>query len=189
MPDTAGDHRLPDQRNVFEKQICAPGAVLAAGALISFEKVRMSVTTIKGIIIEGHRVASAPSGDYPYGTLEKQKPYFKTLGLSLEDMYDGTLNVSIHPNTFKMRKPEYTFEHVEWTDLHPPETFSFSRCTVIFRGKRHAGWVYYPHPETKERHFQQPSMIEILAAFIPGIQYGAEIEIELNREEIQIIPG
>jgi hypothetical protein len=143
--------------------------------------------TVKGIIIAGHRVASAPSVDYPYGTLEKQKPYFKALGLDLDNYFNGTLNVSIHPHTFKMKNPQFTFERVEWTDLHPPETFSFSRCVLGFMGKRYAGWVYYPHPETKERHFQQPSMIEILAKFIPGIQYGVEIELELKGEEIQLI--
>lgn len=147
----------------------------------------MNVIPVKGIIIEGHRVASGPSADYPYGTLEKQKPYFTALGLNLEGIYNGTLNVSIHPHTFDMVKPEFTFERVEWTDLHPPETFSFSRCGVVFAGKRYSGWVYYPHPETKERHFQQPSMIEILTEFIPGIRYGAEIELELNGDEVQII--
>lgn len=147
----------------------------------------MKTLTVKGIVVKGHRVASGPSRDYPYGTIEKQKPCFKALGLDLEKVYDGTLNVSIYPNTFEMKDPEFTFERVEWTDLHPPETFSFSRCALMFKGKRYAGWVYYPHPETKERHFQQPSIIEILAGFIPGIRYGVEVEIELNGEEIQII--
>ena len=149
----------------------------------------MDIITVKGVIVEGHRVASGPSSDYPYGTLEKQKPFFKALGLDLENIYNGTLNISIHPLTFEMKNPEFTFERVEWTDLHPPETFSFSRCAVLFKGTRYPGWVYYPHPGTKVRHFQQPSMIEILAEFIPGIQYGAEIEIELNGEEIHLISG
>jgi len=149
----------------------------------------MKTVNVKGFVIEGHRVASGPSRDYPYGTLEKQKPFFKALGLDLETFYNGTLNVSIYPNTFEMKNPQFSFERVEWTDLHPPETFSFSRCAVIFKGKRYAGWVYYPHPETKERHFQQPSMIEILVEFILGIHYGTEIEIELNAEEVQLIPG
>jgi hypothetical protein len=147
----------------------------------------MNTITVKGTVVEGHRVASGPSGDYPYGTIEKQKPYFKALGLDLEHFYDGTLNVSIFPETFEMKNPEFTFERVEWTDLHPPEKFSFSRCTVAFKGIRYTGWVYYPHPETKKRHFQQSSLIEILAEYIPGIQYGAEIEIELNTGEVAVV--
>jgi hypothetical protein len=149
----------------------------------------MDTITVKGTVIAGHRVASGPSGDYPYGTLEKQKPYFKALGLDLENVYNGTLNISIHPHTFEMKHPQFAFERVEWTDLHPPETFSFSRCNVKFMGKHYTGWVYYPHPGTKIRHFQQPSMIEILAEFIPGIQYGVAIEIELNGKEVQVNPG
>ena len=149
----------------------------------------MDTISVKGILVEGHRVASAPSDIYPYGTLEKQKPYFKALGLDLEDFYNGTLNVSIRPYRFEMKNPEFTFERVAWTDLHPPETFSFSRCAVIYEGKRYTGWVYYPHPETKERHFQDPSMVEVLTTYIPGIQYGDEIEIELNSTEVALVKG
>ena len=147
----------------------------------------MNLITLKGIVVKGHQVASRPSDIYPYGTLEKQKPLFKKLGLDLDHFYNGTLNISISPNTFEMTSPEITLEHVEWTDLHPPETFSFSRCTLIYRRTRYAGWVYYPHPETKIRHFENPSIIEILTTYAPGVQYGDEVEIELNRDEITVI--
>ena len=146
----------------------------------------MNTITVKGIVVKGHRVASQPSDVYPYSTLEKQKPYFKDLGLNLKAYYNGTLNISISPNTFKMTKPDITFEHVEWTDLHPPETFSFSRCTLIYQGVRYDGWVYYPHPETKIRHFENPSIIEILTQHVPDIHYGDEVEIDLNRDEITV---
>ncbi len=134
--------------------------------------------------MRGHQVASRPSKEYPYSSLEKQKPFFKTLGLDLYEYFNGTLNISIAPLKFKMRHPELTFELVEWTDLHPPETFSFSRCKVFFKGKGYIGWVYYPHPETKKTHFQNESLIEVISYEIPKIQYGDEIEIELNTDEI-----
>ena len=141
---------------------------------------------VVGKLIKGYRVASQPSKDYPYGTIEKQKPFFKKLGLNLDNMYNGTLNISISPNTFEMVRPEYTFENVEWTDLHPPETFSFSKCTIKFRGKNYEGWVYYPHPETKKRHFQDQSKIEILSQPIPDIKYDDVVVILLNADEISI---
>lgn len=134
--------------------------------------------------MRGHQVASRPSKEYPYSSLEKQKPFFKTLGLDLYEYFNGTLNISIAPLKFKMKHPEFTFELVEWTDLHPPETFSFSRCKVFFKGKGYTGWVYYPHPETKKSHFQNESLIEVISYEIPKIQYGDEIEIELNTDEI-----
>jgi hypothetical protein len=141
---------------------------------------------VKGIVIRGHQVASRPSDIYPYGTIAKQKPVFKALGLDLSAFYNGTLNISISPHTFEMTNPELTLEHVEWTDLHPPETFSFSKCALLYKGVRYAGWVYYPHPETKIRHFENPSIIEILTRFVPGIGYGDEVEIELDSAEIAV---
>lgn len=141
---------------------------------------------LHGILTRGHRVASRPSKDYPYGTLEKQKPLFQSLGLDLSAYFNGTLNVSIAPFTFEMRAPEFTFEQVEWSDLHPPETFSFSRCTVVFKGAEYPGWIYYPHPETKQAHFQNPAVIEVVAPAIPGIRYGDELELEINLDEVTI---
>ncbi len=143
-------------------------------------------TIVSGVVMAGYRVASGPSKDYPYGTLEKQIPLFKQLGLDLEPFYPGTLNVSIAPATFEMRNPEYTFRQVAWTDLHPPEDFSFSRCSVRFKGASYAGYVYYPHPETKKRHFESASLIEIITEFIPEIRYGERVQLELNGDEISL---
>jgi hypothetical protein len=142
-----------------------------------------------GILTRGHQVASRPSKDYPYSTLEKQKPFFKSLGLDLYEYFNGTLNISIAPFTFRMSAPQLTFELLEWTDLHPPETFSFSRCKVIFKGVEYEGWVYYPHPETKKTHFQNSSLIEVIAQEIPNIRYGDAVELWINADEIQIQAG
>ncbi|MBN8580600.1 MAG: hypothetical protein J0L96_08005 [Anaerolineae bacterium] len=144
---------------------------------------------LSGILMRGHQVASRPSKDYPYSSLEKQKPYFKALGLDLYGFFNGTLNISIAPLTFEMIAPEFTFPLVEWTDLHPPETFSFSRCMVIFEGIEYPGWVYYPHPETKKNHFQNPSLVEVIAVQIPKIQYGDSLDVELNLNEIKVQAG
>ena len=140
---------------------------------------------LHGRLARGYRVASGPSADYPYGALDRQRPLFAARGLDLGAYFNGSLNVDIAPRTFKMLKPQYTFPLVEWTDLHPPETFSFSRCTVIFRGVEYDGWVYYPHPETKKRNFQNPSLIEVIAMEIPGIAYGDELDLLVNPDEIE----
>jgi hypothetical protein len=141
---------------------------------------------LAGILMRGHQVASRPSSSYPYSSLEKQKPFFKGLGLDLYKYFNGTLNISIAPLEFEMIKPELTFPLVEWTDLHPPETFSFSRCKTKFERKEYAGWVYYPHPETKKTHFQNPSLIEVITYKIPNIKYGDAMELEVNPQEITI---
>jgi hypothetical protein len=144
---------------------------------------------LPGILVRGHQVASRPSKDYPYSSLEKQKPYFKVRGLDLDEFFTGTLNISITPLMVEMSAPKFTFPHVEWTDLHPPETFSFSRCKIIFQGVEYAGWVYYPHPETKKNHFQDPSLVEVITYKIPGIQYGDSVVVLVNMREITVRAG
>jgi hypothetical protein len=141
---------------------------------------------LRGRVVQGYRVASGPSVDYPYGALSRQRPLFAAHGLDLTGCFNGTLNIDILPRTFAMIKPEYTFHRVEWTDLHPPEHFSFSRCKVVFREVEYEGWVYYPHPETKLRNFQDPSLLEVIAVPIPEIQYGDEVDVLVNAEEIKI---
>ena len=141
---------------------------------------------LNGVVVQGYRVASAPSKDYPYGALEKQRPIFKARGLDLEEFFNGTLNIDIRPHTFRLAKPEFTFRNVEWTDLHPPEHFSFSRCLVIYNDIEYEGWVYYPHPETKLRHFQDPSLLEVIAIPIAEIRYGDEVQVMVNKGEIDL---
>jgi len=141
---------------------------------------------LPGTLARGYRVASGPSQDYPYGALDRQRPLFKARGLDLAEYYNGTLNIDIRPATFSLLKPEYTFPLVEWTDLHPAETFSFSRCRVVYRTAEYAGWVYYPHPETKLRNFQNPSLLEVIARPIPGLQYGEALSVWVNADEIKV---
>ncbi|HUI87780.1 MAG TPA: hypothetical protein VLX61_03535 [Anaerolineales bacterium] len=142
--------------------------------------------TLQGVLARGYRVASGPSNDYPYGALERQRPLFRARGLNLDGYFNGTLNIDIRPYTFRLIKPEFTFYSVEWTDLHPPEHFSFSRCRVIYKDIEYAGWIYYPHPETKRRNFQNPSLLEVIAYPIPGIQYGEEVQTLVNMDEVSV---
>ena len=143
---------------------------------------------VNGIVGRGHQVASGSALDSPYpaGTIEMQMPFFKALGLDLSDYFAGTLNVSISPHTFQLTNPELTFRQVEWTDRHPPEDFSFSRCHILFAGSAYNGWIYYPHPETKKRNFQTPSTIEIIAPKIVRLGYGDRVEFEYNPKEITV---
>lgn len=143
-------------------------------------------TSVRGVLAKGYRVASGPSQYYPYGALDRQRPLFKQRGLDLGEYFNGTLNIDIRPYAFRMVKPEYTFRNVEWTDLHPPEHFSFSHCRVLFRGGQYEGWVYYPHPETKKRNFQNPSLLEVIAHEVPNIRYGDALEVEINPERIEV---
>jgi hypothetical protein len=46
--------------------------------------------------------------------------------------------------------------------------------------------VYYPHPETKLRNFQDPSLLEVIARPIEGIQYGDKLSAWVNPAEIEV---
>src|SRR5262245_5477468 len=154
-----------------------------------FEKIgniAMSIITVQGTIVRGHGVAAKASEHYPRGTIEMQTPFFKDRGLDLTALYSGTLNISIHPDRFRIKNAEYKFSQVAWTAKHPPEDFSFSKCRVLHDNRKYSGWIYYPHPETKIRHHQNFSVVEIIAQLIPGISYGDRVEIEMNSMEVEI---
>ena len=146
---------------------------------------------IEGVVLRGHGVASGTGLDrrYPTSTLRMQKPFFAERGLDLSAFHEGTLNLDIAPNRFALAKPAFTFRRVTWTDLHPPEDFSFSHCRLRHQGIVHLGWVYTPHPETKAAHFQPSTMLEIIAPFIDGLTYGAKVELHLKPEQITLAKG
>ena len=51
--------------------------------------------TLTGVLVQGYRVASGPSKDYPYGALDRQRPVFKQRGLDLEGYFNGSLQSGI----------------------------------------------------------------------------------------------
>jgi len=46
--------------------------------------------------------------------------------------------------------------------------------------------MYYPRRETKLRHFQDPSLLEVIAYPIPEIKYGDEVQALINPKEIEV---
>jgi len=147
--------------------------------------------TIPGVVVEGFGVASglSDSSPYPEGTITTQLPFFKELGLDFSSFYPATLNVSIRPFSFALRYPEHTFRQVKWSGQAPAEDFSFAQCLVTFGEKTYRGYVYYPHPETKPDHYQDPSTVEIVTGFIPGVAYGAPVELQVRRDQITVLGG
>lgn len=145
--------------------------------------------TLEGMVKQGHQVASGMAKDSPYpkGTIEMQITFFNELGLDLTSFFHGTLNVSIYPHHFIIKKPKYTFKQVGWTANYPAEDFSFSGCRVYFDNIQYNSLIYYPHPETKIGHFQDNSTLEILAPPIPKIKYGDQIFLEVNLLEITVL--
>jgi CTP-dependent riboflavin kinase len=144
---------------------------------------------ISGTIQSGYRVASGltDSSPYPKGTIEMQTPIFQSLGLDLSPYFPGTLNVLIAPYQFAMKAPKYTFREVHWIEGYAPEDFSFSSCHVTYQNQQYDSLVYYPHPETKIDHFQDPSIIEIISPRILGLNYGDRLTVEIDLNQIDLI--
>ena len=147
---------------------------------------------IQGEIQQGHGVASGKNAQSPYpnGTIAMQAPFFKDLGLDLFNFWPGTLNISFKPLEVVLSNPDFTVENMSWTNLHPPETFSFWKvklcrlddCVV-------KGLIYYPHPETKSRHWQAASTLEVLAPWIENLDYGCPLKIKAAAGSLQLIDG
>ncbi len=148
-------------------------------------------------LLAGHGVASGdanidPSREdspYPSGTIAMQTPFFEKAGLDLTAMWPGTLNLSVEPLKFSLSSPDFHFPGLYWTDLHPPETFSFwwiqLRCCS--QSRSYPALIYFPHPETKAMHWQPPGVIEVLAPWIDGLLPHAQLEIGVDPERISVL--
>ena len=143
--------------------------------------------TVAARIVAGHRVASGLNGNphFPGGTLRMQAPFFRALGLDLDAFHGGTMNVSIAPCRYRVVQAPTTFRQVKWHPTEPAEDFSFFDVQLQRAdGNAVAGKIYYPHPDTKPAHFQQPDVLELLLPFVEGINYGDEIHLSIPAEQM-----
>ncbi len=150
----------------------------------------MEKRIVKGVVMEGHRVASGTAEDdrFPEGTLALQMPRFAERGLDLSPYHRGTLNVSIAPVLFQIGKSWKSLPNVKWSPVMPAENFSFYRCEIRLSGMEsfEKSLVYWPHPSTKPEFQQDSSVLEILAPFIEEASYGSAVDLLLDPEEIEI---
>jgi hypothetical protein len=147
-----------------------------------------SMIEVAGILQAGHGVASgqAPDRSYEAGTIALQSPHFLRLGLDLSPYFAGTLNISIVPYRYQLLEPSYTFRNLQWHPRFPPEDFSFAPCQFIFQHRSYDGLIYYPHPETKIDHFQDPSIVEVLAPKVPDLVYGDRVWLVFDPDIVQV---
>ena len=150
----------------------------------------MNAEWLTGRLCAGHGVASGTSKESPYpdGTIHMQSPVFRRLGLDLSGCYFGTLNVDFAPLEVSLSKPDHRFKKVQWTELHPPETFSFWNVEIkASEAEVLRGWIYYPHPETKERHWQPSTILELLAPRLSGLKPDCKIHLRDQHRRIKLV--
>jgi hypothetical protein len=116
-----------------------------------------------------------------------QAPHFLALGFDLGAYYRGTVNVNIAPHSYRVVKARHSFHNLKWHTTEPAEDFSFFDVRLLrLGGPSIAGYIYYPHPETKPEHFQQPDVLELLLPFVEGLYCGAELALEIPKAQMVI---
>lgn len=115
-----------------------------------------------------------------------QLPYFRERGLDLERYFPATLNLSIAPHKFTVKRPDHHFKDVRWADGFPAEDFLFVACELKYLDRRHKAYVYYPDPATKIGHFQDESTIEVISEHIDCLGYGDSIAIVLDLDKVRV---
>ena len=72
-------------------------------------------------------------------------------------------------------------------DVQTPARAFLLFCVLVDFQESEVRRIYYPHPETKARHHQNDSVIEVLAPWIEGIQYGDHLDLEVRESEVEIM--
>lgn len=141
-----------------------------------------STREAEGVVVRGYGVASGESGDprFPTGTLALQFPIFARLGVDVEGIHPGTINVELDGGPLDPGPPDHLLRSIRWHPDVPPEDFSLWRVTLVHRGTAWPALIYRPHPETKPAHQQPESVVEILAPLIPDLDYGDRITVALD---------
>ena len=149
----------------------------------------------QGRLVAGHGVASGRAADSPYpaGTIAMQRPCFAAAGLDLSGFASATLNLDFSPGEWRLSAPHHRFEQLRWTDLHPPETFSFWHCQIRWLQPAAAStpWqpalIYHPHPDTKQVHHQPASVLEVLAPPLGSVSPGDRFDLCLDSRRCRLI--
>ena len=143
-----------------------------------------------GVVGRGFQFASGEAvgrnvdpSPFSRGTLRLQDAHFQARGFDLADaipgLHWGTVNVELGVELV-LASPDLTLSLVDWTagESDPaariaPESFSFVRCCLAHDGNFHAGYIYYPHPETKPAtNAHRYHVLEVLTHRVDGLAYG-----------------
>lgn len=147
-------------------------------------------TSIPVKIIQGYGVASGKCKDprFPQGSVALQLPFFEKNGLDTSSFYPGTLNLDLSPYSYKLLNPTFQFNRVKWTPYLPAENFSFFSCQLnlseVHGDQHYTCYVYWPHPSTKPDFHQPRSVLEVIAPFIPNLDYGKRLILSSKNDVI-----
>ena len=146
---------------------------------------------LEGIVKQGLRHASGedidgkkyPDADGVVGTISKQKPFFKEVIPESSRFFNGTINLDITPNLFRILNPDYEVT-CQWKK-GVTETFWFVDVDIKHNHSFSKGFVYYPGTSEIKRHTVN-NMFELLAPKMPDVNYGDAISILYSPVKIKI---
>lgn len=139
-------------------------------------------------LISGYQIASGKSKDNPYGcgSLQLQLPLFCQHGLPFESLFAGTLNLDLGANSISWVRVWESVSDLQWHKEFPAESFLFAPCEIKHAEQQHSAFIYYPDPETKIGHFQSKHTIEVIAEFIPGLNYEDVLEVRFPLNYVEV---
>ncbi len=155
-------------------------------SLFSFMPMPIINRELDGIVVRGHGVASGIGINQDEGSIKKQKRFFDKI-IDWEHFWPGTINVSISPNRYLWKNNKATYEGINWHVDQPKEDFGISKCKITVKGESHDAWAYCPLPKTKTQNLHDPTMIEIIAPKIEGLEYGDKVSVVLNDNDFIVL--
>ena len=143
--------------------------------------------SIDCVVVQGKRIASGlnnlPPSEKINDTIRKQKPYFARSVPGIENVLNGTINLSIAPHKFELVGYDHEIT-CPWEE-GIEETFWLIRAYLEHAGNRNEGWIYYPCPGPLKKH--NNGVFEFLAPPIEGLTYSERVVLNYPKDLVRII--
>ncbi len=115
-------------------------------------------------------------------SIKKQKDIFVRRGLSLENCFNGTININSYPKKYKLIKFDALFRNVIYWSIprFRREDFGFIKITSLkHKSKEYKDWgyMYFAH---KSPHSSNDYVFELLGPELKNLATGDALEIEIE---------
>ena len=124
-------------------------------------------------------------------SIKKQKGIFVRRGLSLENCFNGTININSLPTRYRLIKFDTLFRNVIYWSVprFRREDFGFIKITSLkHKDKEYINWgyMYFAH---KSPHSKNDHVFELLGPELKNLSKGDELELEVRDGMLECISG
>lgn len=149
----------------------------------------LSLDTLSGVVTEGNGTASGRNNRYPGGSISHQLPFFAERGVSVDEYYQGTINLSPCPNpewmSIFLARPSIRLEGIEWYKGRNPENFSLEPAFIYFNRKPQQAHIYQPDYKSKGS-VDDLSTVQFVAPRIEGLSRGDQINFVCQKNRLVV---